>query len=158
MCLPAAENAGIRSALQEGEAPGGRLRHWERALLELRRVRRGAARIPLRVNPSRASTSKVPGRNSQEPGSAATRAKQTARKEAIAAAELVGSSLRQSGGDWSPPSSFFFSPSQEHFEKGKRKVRLLQFDVLNKWGKIHQVTTYKGTNEDEKGLMSLLPK
>ncbi|KAJ1128735.1 hypothetical protein NDU88_007110 [Pleurodeles waltl] len=61
MCLPAAESTETRSARQRGEAPGGRLRHWERAALELRQVRRGAARIPLRGNPSRASTSKVPG-------------------------------------------------------------------------------------------------
>ncbi|KAJ1181642.1 hypothetical protein NDU88_006845 [Pleurodeles waltl] len=87
MCLQAFGDAGIWSALQEGVAPGGRLWHWERAALELRRVRRGAARIPLRGNPSRASTSKVPGRNSQEPGSAATRAKQVARKEVTAAVE-----------------------------------------------------------------------
>ncbi|KAJ1140465.1 hypothetical protein NDU88_006817 [Pleurodeles waltl] len=39
MCLPAAESAGIRSALQRGEAPGRRLRHWERAALELRRTK-----------------------------------------------------------------------------------------------------------------------
>ncbi|KAJ1142204.1 hypothetical protein NDU88_008531 [Pleurodeles waltl] len=39
MCLPAFGGTGIRSALleQEGEAPGGRLRHWERAALEFRR-------------------------------------------------------------------------------------------------------------------------
>ncbi|KAJ1153388.1 hypothetical protein NDU88_006149 [Pleurodeles waltl] len=74
MCLPAAESGGIRSALQEGEA------------LELRPVRRGAARIPLQGNSSRASTSRVPGRNPQEPGSVATRAKQVVRKEATAAA------------------------------------------------------------------------
>ncbi|KAJ1166435.1 hypothetical protein NDU88_006839 [Pleurodeles waltl] len=106
MCLPAAESAEIWSALQRGEAPGGRLRHWERVALELRRVRQGAARIPLRGNPSRASTSKVPGRNSQEPGSAATHAFQAARKEATAAAELARSSFRQSGGGRSPPPFF----------------------------------------------------
>ncbi|KAJ1166223.1 hypothetical protein NDU88_006631 [Pleurodeles waltl] len=72
MCLPAAESAGIQSALQRGEAPGERLRYWERAALELHQVHRGAARIPLQGNPSSASTSKVPGRNSQEPGSANT--------------------------------------------------------------------------------------
>ncbi|KAJ1190431.1 hypothetical protein NDU88_007169 [Pleurodeles waltl] len=103
MCLPAAESMGIRSALQGGAEPGGRLRHWVRATLELSRVRRGAARIPLRGNPSRASTSKVPGRNSQVPGSVAMHTGQVARKEATAAAELVGSSFRQSGGGWSPP-------------------------------------------------------
>ncbi|KAJ1190359.1 hypothetical protein NDU88_007097 [Pleurodeles waltl] len=82
MCLPAFGGTRIQSASleEEGEAPGGRLRHWERAALELRRVRRGAARIPLRGNPGRISTSK-------DPGSAATRAKQAAGKEAVAAGE-----------------------------------------------------------------------
>ncbi|KAJ1185378.1 hypothetical protein NDU88_002171 [Pleurodeles waltl] len=59
-----------KPSFEEGEASGGRLRHWDRAALELRRVRRGAAWIPLRGNPGRVSTSKVPGRNTQEPGSA----------------------------------------------------------------------------------------
>ncbi|KAJ1171379.1 hypothetical protein NDU88_003242 [Pleurodeles waltl] len=61
MCLPAFGGTGIQSASleEEGEAPGGRLRHWKRAALELRRVRRGAARIPLWGNPGRISTSKV---------------------------------------------------------------------------------------------------
>ncbi|KAJ1097053.1 hypothetical protein NDU88_002182 [Pleurodeles waltl] len=59
MCLPAFGGTGIQSALleEEGEASGGRLRHWERAVLELRWVPRGAARIPLRGNPGRISTS-----------------------------------------------------------------------------------------------------
>ncbi|KAJ1156596.1 hypothetical protein NDU88_009314 [Pleurodeles waltl] len=47
MCRPAAEITETRSAQQRGEAPGGRPRHWERAALELRPVRRGSARIPL---------------------------------------------------------------------------------------------------------------
>ncbi|KAJ1191691.1 hypothetical protein NDU88_001007 [Pleurodeles waltl] len=99
MCLPAAESAGTRSARQRGgEAPSGRLWHWERAALELRRVRRGSA--------GRASTGKVPGRVSQEPGSAATRAFQAARKEATAAAGLARSSPRQSGGGRSLPLFF----------------------------------------------------
>ncbi|KAJ1170045.1 hypothetical protein NDU88_001926 [Pleurodeles waltl] len=114
MCLSAFGGTGIRSALleKEGEAPGGRLRHWERAALELRRVCRGAARIPLRGYLSRISTSKVPGRNSQEPGSAAKSAKQTTGKEAVAAAEPIGGSIRQSGGGWSPPSPLFFNSLQ----------------------------------------------
>ncbi|KAJ1152985.1 hypothetical protein NDU88_005757 [Pleurodeles waltl] len=98
MCLPAFGSAGTRSALQEGEAPGGRLRHWERAAVELRLVHRGAARIPLRWNPSRASTSKVPRRNTQEPGSAATRMKQAAKKEdKILSVENVDSRAPSSG-------------------------------------------------------------
>ncbi|KAJ1214687.1 hypothetical protein NDU88_002305 [Pleurodeles waltl] len=40
MCLPAAGSAVTQLARQRGEAPGGRLRHWEHAALELRRVRR----------------------------------------------------------------------------------------------------------------------
>ncbi|KAJ1115005.1 hypothetical protein NDU88_003233 [Pleurodeles waltl] len=104
MCLPAAESAGTRSARQRGgEAPGGRLRHWGHAALELHPVRRGSARIPLWGNPGRASTGKVPGRISQEPGSAATRALQVARKDATAGAGLARSSPRQSGGGRSPP-------------------------------------------------------
>ncbi|KAJ1198403.1 hypothetical protein NDU88_002244 [Pleurodeles waltl] len=56
-----------------GEALGGRLRHWGRAALELCRVRRGSARIPLRGNPGRVSTGKAPGKESREPDSATTR-------------------------------------------------------------------------------------
>ncbi|KAJ1097941.1 hypothetical protein NDU88_003057 [Pleurodeles waltl] len=65
MCLPAFGGTGnqFTSLEEEGEASAGRPRHWERAALELRRVRRGAARIPLRENPGRISTSKVPGLN-----------------------------------------------------------------------------------------------
>ncbi|KAJ1201526.1 hypothetical protein NDU88_005334 [Pleurodeles waltl] len=111
MCRPAAESAGTRLVRQRGEAPGGKLRHWERAALELRRVRRGSARIPLRGNPGRASTGKVPGRISQEPGSAAMRALQAARKEAIAGAGTARSSPRQNGGGSSPP-LFSSNPSQ----------------------------------------------
>ncbi|KAJ1144606.1 hypothetical protein NDU88_010904 [Pleurodeles waltl] len=44
-----------------GEALGGRLRHWGRAALELRRVQRGLARIPLLGNPGRVSTGNAPG-------------------------------------------------------------------------------------------------
>ncbi|KAJ1091238.1 hypothetical protein NDU88_004365 [Pleurodeles waltl] len=103
MCWPAADNTGTRSGRRKGEAPGGRLRHWERAALELRRVRRGSARIPLRGNPGRASTGKAPGRTSQEPDSAATRALQAARKVASEAAGTAGSSPRLNEGDRSPP-------------------------------------------------------
>ncbi|KAJ1163090.1 hypothetical protein NDU88_003553 [Pleurodeles waltl] len=52
-----------------GEVLGGRPRHWGRAALELRRVRRGSARIPLWGNPGRVSTGKAPGK---EPDSATT--------------------------------------------------------------------------------------
>ncbi|KAJ1152175.1 hypothetical protein NDU88_004952 [Pleurodeles waltl] len=55
-----------------GEALGGRLQHWGRAALELRRVRRGSARIPLRGNPGRVSIGKAPGKESREPDSATT--------------------------------------------------------------------------------------
>ncbi|KAJ1185730.1 hypothetical protein NDU88_002517 [Pleurodeles waltl] len=108
MCPPAIGGTGslLTPFEEEGEASGGRPRHWDRAALELRRVRRGAARIPLRGNPGRISTSKVPGRNSQEPGSAVMRAKQTAGKEAAEAVEPVGGSVRQSGGGSSPPLFF----------------------------------------------------
>ncbi|KAJ1218639.1 hypothetical protein NDU88_006217 [Pleurodeles waltl] len=140
MCLPAFGGTGNQSTSleEEGEAPGGRPRHWERAALELRRVRRGAARIPLRGNPGRISASKVPGRNSQEPGSAVTRAKQAAGKEAVEAAEPVGGSIRQSGGGWSPPlfsnSLQVGGPGQKEGERGnedcgaqgKRSVKALE--------------------------------
>ncbi|KAJ1110972.1 hypothetical protein NDU88_008318 [Pleurodeles waltl] len=89
MCLPVfgGTRNQFTSLEEEGAASGGRPRHWERAALELRRVPRGAAQIPLRGNPGRISTSKVPGRNSQEPGSAVTRAKQAAGKEAVEEAQ-----------------------------------------------------------------------
>ncbi|KAJ1180293.1 hypothetical protein NDU88_005515 [Pleurodeles waltl] len=94
-------------SFEEGEASGGRLRHWDRATLELRRVCRGAAWIPLRGNPGRVSASKIPGRNTQEPGRAVMRTKQaTAGKEAVEAVEHAGGSARQSEGLQPPP---FFS-------------------------------------------------
>ncbi|KAJ1116838.1 hypothetical protein NDU88_005043 [Pleurodeles waltl] len=49
MCWPAVVDTGTRPDQRLGEASGGRLRHWGRAALEIRRVRRGSARIPLRV-------------------------------------------------------------------------------------------------------------
>ncbi|KAJ1211658.1 hypothetical protein NDU88_007015 [Pleurodeles waltl] len=54
-------NFGKPAALEFRRGTRGRLRHWGRAALELRRVRRGSARIPLWGNPGSASTSKVPG-------------------------------------------------------------------------------------------------
>ncbi|KAJ1201208.1 hypothetical protein NDU88_005022 [Pleurodeles waltl] len=73
MCRPAARISETRLFQRPGEASGGRLRHWGRAALELHRVRRGSARIPLWGNPGRVSTGKVPGKVSREPDSAITR-------------------------------------------------------------------------------------
>ncbi|KAJ1154351.1 hypothetical protein NDU88_007103 [Pleurodeles waltl] len=72
MCCPVARILETRLLRRPGEASGGRLRHWGRAALELRRVRRGSARIPLRANPGRVSISKAPGKVSREPDSADT--------------------------------------------------------------------------------------
>ncbi|KAJ1089457.1 hypothetical protein NDU88_002608 [Pleurodeles waltl] len=66
-------NSETRQIQAPGEVLAGRLRHWGRAALELRRARKGSARIPLRGNPGRASIGKAPGKESQEPDSAATR-------------------------------------------------------------------------------------
>ncbi|KAJ1216426.1 hypothetical protein NDU88_004028 [Pleurodeles waltl] len=73
MCWPAALISETRLLWGSGEASGGILRHWGCVALELRRVRRGSARILLRGNPDRASTSKVPGKVPREPGSAVMR-------------------------------------------------------------------------------------
>ncbi|KAJ1193615.1 hypothetical protein NDU88_002911 [Pleurodeles waltl] len=73
MCCPAARDAESRPLLRPGEASSERIRHWGRAALELRRVRRGSARIPLRGNPGRASIGKAPEKVSQEPDSVTTR-------------------------------------------------------------------------------------
>ncbi|KAJ1124416.1 hypothetical protein NDU88_002877 [Pleurodeles waltl] len=70
MCWEEAPFPESRSRCNPEEAPGGRLRHWGRAALELRRARRGSARIPLRGNPINASTGKAPGKTSRELGSA----------------------------------------------------------------------------------------
>ncbi|KAJ1137780.1 hypothetical protein NDU88_004176 [Pleurodeles waltl] len=72
MCHSTARISETRLFQAPGEAYGGRLRHWGRAALELRRVRRGSARIPLRGNPGRVSTGKAPGKVSREPDSATT--------------------------------------------------------------------------------------
>ncbi|KAJ1217335.1 hypothetical protein NDU88_004929 [Pleurodeles waltl] len=69
--LPGRSRRGIPAVVETGE--GERLRHWGRAALELRRVRRGSARIPLRGNPGRASIGKAPEKVSQEPDSVTTR-------------------------------------------------------------------------------------
>ncbi|KAJ1083055.1 hypothetical protein NDU88_003215 [Pleurodeles waltl] len=55
------------------EAPGERLRHWGLATLELRQVRKGSARIPLRGNAGRVSTGKAPRKESWEPDSVTKR-------------------------------------------------------------------------------------
>ncbi|KAJ1141049.1 hypothetical protein NDU88_007386 [Pleurodeles waltl] len=73
MCGPAARSLETRLFQRPGEASGVRLRHWGRAALELRRVRRGSARIPLRGNPGRVRTGKAPGKVSRERDSAITR-------------------------------------------------------------------------------------
>ncbi|KAJ1186754.1 hypothetical protein NDU88_003535 [Pleurodeles waltl] len=62
-----------RQTQAPGEVLGGRLRHWGRAALELRRVRKGSARIPLWGNPGRASSGKAPGKEFREPDSGTTR-------------------------------------------------------------------------------------
>ncbi|KAJ1138979.1 hypothetical protein NDU88_005358 [Pleurodeles waltl] len=72
MCRPVARNAESRLLLRPGEASGERLQHWGRAALELRRVRRGSARIPLRGSPGRASIGKAPEKVSREPDSVST--------------------------------------------------------------------------------------
>ncbi|KAJ1186809.1 hypothetical protein NDU88_003589 [Pleurodeles waltl] len=74
MCWEEALLPESRSRCNPDEAPGGRLRHWGRAALELRRARRGSARFPLRGNPGNASTGKAPGKTSRELGSAVIRA------------------------------------------------------------------------------------
>ncbi|KAJ1215672.1 hypothetical protein NDU88_003280 [Pleurodeles waltl] len=73
MCCPVVRDAESRPFLRPGEASGERLWHWGRAVLELHRVRRGSARIPLRGNPGRASIGKAPEKVSQEPDSVTTR-------------------------------------------------------------------------------------
>ncbi|KAJ1097082.1 hypothetical protein NDU88_002209 [Pleurodeles waltl] len=74
MCWEEAPLLESRSRCNPDEAPSGRLRHWGRAALELRRARRGSARIPLRGNPGNASTGKAPRKTSRELGSAVIRA------------------------------------------------------------------------------------
>ncbi|KAJ1137173.1 hypothetical protein NDU88_003586 [Pleurodeles waltl] len=66
-------NSETRQIQAPGEVLGGRLRYWGRAALELRRVRKGSARIPLRGNPDRVSIGKAPGKESRDPDSATTR-------------------------------------------------------------------------------------
>ncbi|KAJ1178213.1 hypothetical protein NDU88_003460 [Pleurodeles waltl] len=73
MCRSTARTPETRLFQVPGEAPSGRLRHWGCAALELRRVRRGSARIPLRGNSGRVSTGKAPGKESREPDRATTR-------------------------------------------------------------------------------------
>ncbi|KAJ1104916.1 hypothetical protein NDU88_002324 [Pleurodeles waltl] len=103
MCRPAALNLETRPLRGSGEASGRRLRHWGRAVLELRRVRRGSARIPLRGNPGSASTSKVPGKVSQEPGSAVTRALSANFEAASKPVGIAGAGTSLCEEDKSPP-------------------------------------------------------
>ncbi|KAJ1152734.1 hypothetical protein NDU88_005509 [Pleurodeles waltl] len=94
MCQPDALIPGSRPHWKTDEPPGGRLRHWGRAALELRRVRRGSARIPLRGNPGSASTSKVLGKASREPGSTVTCAFSETFKTASKAVASGGAATR----------------------------------------------------------------
>ncbi|KAJ1202664.1 hypothetical protein NDU88_006461 [Pleurodeles waltl] len=73
-----------------GEALGGRLRHWGRAALELCRVRRGSARIPLRGNPGRVGTGKFPGKESREPDSTTMRLSSPSLTKGGKASKVVG--------------------------------------------------------------------
>ncbi|KAJ1122863.1 hypothetical protein NDU88_001336 [Pleurodeles waltl] len=107
MCRPDALILGSRPRWKLDEAPGGRLRHWGRAALELCRVRRGSARIPLRGNPGSASTSKVPGKASREPGTAVTHAFAESFKTASKAVGSAGAATRtqEEEKNTSPPQS-----------------------------------------------------
>ncbi|KAJ1214206.1 hypothetical protein NDU88_001832 [Pleurodeles waltl] len=102
MCQPDAPIPGSRPRWRSDEAPGGRLQHWGRAVLELRRVQRGSARIPLRGNTGSTSTSKVPGKASREPGSAVTRAFSENVKTASKAAAGAGATTRTQEEEKSP--------------------------------------------------------
>ncbi|KAJ1205836.1 hypothetical protein NDU88_001261 [Pleurodeles waltl] len=102
MCQPYALIPGSPPRWKTDEAPGERLRHWGRAMLELRRVRRGTARITLRGNPGSASTSKVPGKVSREPGSAVTRAFSETFKTASKAVAGAGAATRTQEEEKSP--------------------------------------------------------
>ncbi|KAJ1217120.1 hypothetical protein NDU88_004715 [Pleurodeles waltl] len=102
MCQPDALILENRPRWNPDEAHGGRLRHWGRAALELRRVRRASARIPLRGNPGSASTSKVPGKASREPGSSVTRAFSESFKKASKAVTSAGAATRTQEEEKSP--------------------------------------------------------
>ncbi|KAJ1114258.1 hypothetical protein NDU88_002497 [Pleurodeles waltl] len=108
MCWVEAPLSESRSRCYPDEAPGGRLRHWGRAALELRRERRGSARIPLRGNPRNASTGKAPGRTPRELGSAVIRAPfdQLRRaREKVAGAEALGKAREEEKTPASPQPS-----------------------------------------------------
>ncbi|KAJ1155302.1 hypothetical protein NDU88_008033 [Pleurodeles waltl] len=102
MCLTDTPFSESRPRRKLDEPPGGRLRHWGRAALELRRAQRGSARIPLRGNPGNASTSKAPGKVSREPGSAVTRAFSENSKKASEAAAGAGATIRTREEEKSP--------------------------------------------------------
>ncbi|KAJ1099970.1 hypothetical protein NDU88_005061 [Pleurodeles waltl] len=102
MCLTDATFSESRPCRKLDEPPGGRLRHWGRAALELRRARRGSARIPLRGNPGNASTSKASGKVSREPGSAVTRAFSGNLKKASEAAAGAGATRETQEEEKSP--------------------------------------------------------
>ncbi|KAJ1143899.1 hypothetical protein NDU88_010201 [Pleurodeles waltl] len=110
MCWEEAPLAGSRSRCYPDEAPGGRLRHWGRAALELRRARRGSARIPLWGNPRNASTGKAPGRTPRELGSAVIRApfdqlRRASEKVAGAGAEALGKAREEEKNSATPQPS-----------------------------------------------------
>ncbi|KAJ1084422.1 hypothetical protein NDU88_004570 [Pleurodeles waltl] len=97
MCRSTAHSASRTTRTSEtqqiqapGEALGGRLRHWGRAALELRQVRRGSARIPLWRNPGRVSTGKAPGKEFREPDSATTRFSSPSSTEGGKTSKVVG--------------------------------------------------------------------
>ncbi|KAJ1180957.1 hypothetical protein NDU88_006168 [Pleurodeles waltl] len=97
MCRSTARSASRTTRTSEtrqiqapGETLGGRLRHWGRAALELRQVRRGSARIPLRGNPGRVSTGKAPGKESQEPDNATAHFSSPSSTEGGKTSKVVG--------------------------------------------------------------------
>ncbi|KAJ1119354.1 hypothetical protein NDU88_007540 [Pleurodeles waltl] len=94
MCRPDAIILGSRPRWKLDEAPGGRLRHWGSAALELCRVRRGSARIHLRGNPGSTNTSKVPGKVSRETGSTVTCAFSESLRTASKAVASAGAAIR----------------------------------------------------------------
>ncbi|KAJ1155233.1 hypothetical protein NDU88_007968 [Pleurodeles waltl] len=143
MCLPAALISGNQPLRKTGEAPSGRLRHWGRAALELRRARRGLARIPLWGNSGSACTSKVPGKVSWEPGSAATRVFLGSLKSTNKAAGSAGgtTSAQQQGKSPSLPQS-----SDSVLQTLEETVGGMKEELK------HHKDESQGLNEKEQGL------
>ncbi|KAJ1199700.1 hypothetical protein NDU88_003533 [Pleurodeles waltl] len=88
MCLTDTPFSESRPRRKLDEPPGGRLRHWGRAALELRL--------------GNASTSKAPGKVSREPGRAVTRAFSENSKKASEAAAGAGATIRTREEEKSP--------------------------------------------------------